>query len=49
MITFYGEPTTALETELQLGSSSRFVAHWPPAENKKQTRALARPDAFGGA
>jgi hypothetical protein len=53
VITFYGEPTHGLEVELQLATSSRFLAHWPPAETKsKRARWLdlalsTAPDAEG--
>ena len=36
MITAYGEPATGLEVEMQLAASSRFMAHWPPAEIKSK-------------
>lgn len=36
MIMLYGEPTTGLEIEMQLAASSRFMAHWPPAESKSK-------------
>jgi hypothetical protein len=36
MITLYGEAATGLEVEMQLASSSRFMAHWPPAESKSK-------------
>jgi len=41
VITFYGEPATGVEVELQLAANSRFCAHWPPAETKtKRARWL---------
>jgi hypothetical protein len=53
MLTFYGPPASGVEVELQLAASSRFYAHWPPAETKtKRARWLelnftAAPDAEG--
>ena len=53
MITFYGEAAKDVEVEMQLASSSRFMAHWPPAESKsKRVRwlelGLAKTLADGG-
>ena len=36
MIALYGEAATGVEVEMQLASSSRFMAHWPPAESKSK-------------
>ena len=41
ILTFYGEPATGVEVELELAANSRFCSHWPPAETKtKRARWL---------
>ncbi len=49
MMTFYGDPAKGVEVEMQLAASSRFLAHWPPAESKSKRIRWLELDAGQGA